>query len=535
VPKEDAGNFVGMSAQRKETIKLTGLMSLSALIGRVLSIPSAIITAKVLGPALFGALAVANLIIQYSGTLQLGLLQSLSREIPIAYGRNDDAEVILIKNTIFSSFTVLSLFAVVLVWLLYAAGVTFKGVLNLPVLIIITLVIVSNRMMSFLEAYIKAEGKFMIIGKSDFLLKFITPALNIPLVILFKLKGALFAILLTDLIATGYYVLSLKKIRFHFEIRIRKTVRLLKTGLILFINKLSESVFWNVDVMVLTAMTATSNVGVYSMALNTMGTAEPFSQAINMTIYRKILLEGGKLGPAIKTHFRKYAESLLAGYLMLNSLILGCAILFYMFIVRTILTKYTESLPLMIVLGFGYLVYISRTFFSYYLNVTNQLFKWMGIVLGGLGLNAVLDFIVIKSGYGLRGVAVSCTVSFLLIAILILGISLKQIYGTAKNAIALLAKLVLSSALLMGALAVCFRWNLKNYPTLTIVDQQILWGMVDLALKGILFSGLTVLLFSLIFKRDQPHKELKPAIEYIWSSFSGNIFKIRKRARAEMK
>jgi O-antigen/teichoic acid export membrane protein len=519
-----------LSIEKKETVKLAGFLSLSAVIGRLLSIPSGIITAKYLGPAVFGALAVVNLIIQYSGALQLGLLQSFQREVPMAYGRGDDAEVTLIKNTIFSSFTVLSLFSIVLVWLLYAAGVTFKGVLDLPIVFLITLVIVSNRMMSFLETYIKAEGKFMIIGKSDLLLKFITPALNIPAVILFKLKGALLASFLTELIAMGYYVLSLKKIRFHFEIRVKKTVQLLKTGVILFINELSKSLFWNVDVMVLTAMTATTTVGIYSMALNTLGTADPLSQAINMTIYRKILVEGGKFGPAIKTHFRKYAESLLAGYLMLNSVILGCAILFYMFIIRTILTKYTESIPLMIILSFGYLVYISRTFFSYYLNVTNQLFKWMGIVLGGLGLNAVLDFIVLKLGYGLRGVAVSCSFSFLFIAILILGISLNQIYGTAKNAIALLAKIVLSSALLMGVLSACSRWNLKNYPTLPNVDQQILWGIVDLASKGILFSGLAVLLFSLIFKRDQPHRELKPVIGYIWSSFSQNIMKFVKKS-----
>ena len=528
VPEENAAPAGGMSSQRKEAVKLTGLMSLSALIGRILAIPSAIVTAKFLEPALFGALAIANLIIQYSGMLQLGLLQSLYRDVPIAYGRGDEKEVALIKNTIFTSFSILSAFAIVLLWILFLAGVTFKGVLDLPVLILVTLVVLANRSMSFLEAYIKAEGKFMIIGKSDLMLKFITPAFNIPAVIFFKLKGALFALFLTDIIASTYYLICLKKPSFHFQIEVKKTLQLLKTGFVLFVNKLSESFFWNIDIIVLTAMTATRTVGVYSMALNTMGTAEPFSQAINMTVYRKILVEGGKYGTAVKSHYKKYAESLLVSYLMLNGVILGCAILFYMFIIRTILTKYVDSLPLMAILGFGYLVYISRTFFTYYLNVTGQLFKWLGIVLGGLGLNAVLDILAIKLGYGLPGVAVSCAVSFLFISILILGVSLKQIYGKLKSAFALVFKTVLSSTLVMGIIVACSHWSLKNYPALPTVDQQIWWGILDLALKGLLFAGATIGIYSLMFRRDQPYKELKPVISYILNSFTRGL-KIQKK------
>jgi O-antigen/teichoic acid export membrane protein len=344
---------------------------------------------------------------------------------------------------------------------------------------------------------------------------------NIPAVILFKLKGALFALLITDTVASVYYLINLKKPRFHFRIALKKTLVLLKTGFVLFVNKLSESFFWNIDIIVLTAMTATKNIGIYSMALNTMGTAEPFSQAINMTIYRKILVEGGRHGPAIKDHFKKYAESLLAAYLMINSVILGCAILFYMFIVRTILTKYADSLPLMVILGFGYLVYISRTFFTYYLNVTNQLFKWLWIVLGGLALNALLDVLAIKLGYGLPGVAVSCMISFLFISSFILGVSLKQVYGTVRSALALFCKTLFSSALAMMIVLAFSRWNLKSYPTLPVVDQQILWGIIDLALKGLVFSGAAIGIYSLIFRRDAPYKELKPVFLYMVKSFSG--------------
>ena len=158
-----------------------------------------------------------------------------------------------------------------------------------------------------------------------------------------------------------------------------------------------------------------------------------------------------------------------------------------------------------------------------FLNATGQLFKWLGIVLGGLGLNAVLDILAIKLGYGLPGVAVSCAVSFLFISVFILGVSLKQIYGTVRSAYALIFKTVLSSALVMGIILACCRWSLKNYPALPMVDQQILWGILDLVLKGIVFVVATIRIYSLMFRRDQPYKELKPVISYILNSFTRGL------------
>ena len=87
-----------------------------------------------------------------------------------------------------------------------------------------------------------------------------------------------------------------------------------------------------------------------------------------------------------------------------------------MLIIRTLLPQYLESIPVMIILGFGYLIYLSRTFLTNYLTVTNQLRKWMAILLLGVGVNAGLDIILISRGYGIQGVAFACSFSFLLIA-----------------------------------------------------------------------------------------------------------------------
>ncbi len=517
-----------LSAQKKDMIKLTGIMSFAVIIGKIFSIPSAIITAKVLGPSLFGVLAIINLIIQYAGYTHMGLLQSMHRDVPIAYGKGDKREAKLIKDTVYTGFTILSAFGVLGLWILFISGVTFKGVLDFPVLILISLILIANRIISFLKSYFKAEGKFMIIGRLNLIIKFLTPTLNIPAVILFKLKGVLFAMLLTEAISVGYCMICLKKPKFHFRIKIRKTLQLLKTGSLIFINGISDAIFWSIDLMILTAMMATSYVGLYSMALNAMGVVEPFSQAINMTVYRKIMVDGGKFGVRSKKHFRKYTEGLFASYLLFNSLVLGLGMLIYMVVIKIILIKYIDSIPIIIILGFGYMIYTSRIFLSYYLNITNQLSKRLVIILSALGLNALLDYFLIIKGYGIKGVAFACSFSFLLISVLIIGISFKQIYGTLKSAFSIIFKICSITAILMGIISAFSRWEIINYTSQLSIYSKVLWGTADLIVKGFIFSLVCVGIYFLFFKQYQLYKELKPIVSYVWHSFT-NRLKVDKK------
>jgi len=512
-----------LSTEKKETIKLTGIMSFSGIVGKIFSIPNAIITAKFLGPSLYGVLAIINLIIQYTGLSSLGILQGLSRDVPIAYGKGNRAEADGLKNTVYSSFSVLSAAALVILWMLYIFGVTFKGVLSLFTLTFVSLIFVTNRIKTFLESYIKAEGQFMIIGKQELIIKSLTPVLNIPAVIFFKLKGVLAAMLLMGIVSITFYFIRLKKPKFQFSLSINKSLQILKTGFVIFVSKLSESIFWSIDMIILTAMTVTSSVGLYSFALKAIGLGETFTRGINMTVFRKMMVDGGKHGVTSKEHFKKYTEHHFVLYLMFHSLILGGGILIYSLIIRTLLPKYFESLPVIIILGFGYLIYSSRGFMNAYLNVTNQLFKWLFIILCGLGINVALDIFLILKGYGIQGVAFACSFSFIFIAFLIIGISFSQIYGSIKTALCILFKILAIAVILMGIIFVFSKWDIFDFTSILSSTGQILWGFADLIIKGLIFSLVCFSIFFLSFPKYRLHKEIKPIFQYIREMLVGWI------------
>lgn len=507
-----------LSSERKDAIKLTVIMSSSVLIGRILAIPSGIVTAKFLGPSLLGVLAIINLIMQYAEYTQLGLLQSMPRNVPIAYGKGDKKEAKLIINTVFTGFFFASAFSVLVLWILFIFGITFGGILNVSILIIVTLILIANRADSFLRTYVKAEGKFMILGRLELILKFIAPAITIPAVIFFKLKGALFATFLVEVISVGYYMISLKKPKFHFHINVRKILNLLKTGFIIFINQIYESIFWSIDLMILAAMMTTTDVGLYSIALAALAIVAPFSRAITMKIYRKIMVDGGKYAGSSRKHFRKYTEGIFVCYLLFNSLVIGLIILVYMMAIRIILTKYIDSILIMIILGFGYMVYTSRTFPSFYLNVTNQLHKRLIIFLVGIGLNSLLDYLFIITGYGKEGVAFACSFSFMFIAASILGVSFNQIYGNIRFALSFLFKLCSISAILTGTLITFLKWNAIEYTYISSIYKKILWGTADFAIKGLIFVLICLGTYFLFFKKYNLYKEIKPIINYVGHS-----------------
>jgi O-antigen/teichoic acid export membrane protein len=506
-------------------------MSFSAVIGSILAIPSRIITARFLGPSVFGVLAVINLIVRYCGYTHLGLLKCLPRNVPIAYGRGDDNEAILVKDTVFSGFFILSAIGVVVLWILFLCGITFRGALDFASLVLVSLIIAVGRIQAFLRADVKAEGSFPIIGRLDLIQRIASPLLALVGVIFFGLTGILVAMLLAEVIAVGYLFSALGNLRFRFRMNLSKTLDLLKTGFMIFMNSISEGLFMSVGLMIIAAMLTTKEVGLYSLALGiTMAKKVPFASPLNMLVYRKMMVEAGRNSIEEPGHFRKYNEKLLALYLLFHGLVLGCMLLLYVLIINTVLANYEESLPLMLILYFGYLIYVSRFFLSIFLDATDQLHKKLVIILVGLGLNALLSYISIAKGYGITGVSAACSLSFVLNATIVILISFRQIYGNILHGIAVVLKVFLISGLLTGILTFFYSWDVFHYTQREKLYARLSWGTADLGVKGIVFSVLCVSVFLALFRDYHLFKEITAILSYMYHSIMKRL-KIRQRSQ----
>ena len=89
-----------ISKGKKETVKVGTIILVSAVFGKLISIPINIVVASVLEPSDFGLLSIVNRIIHYMSYSSLGMLISLNREVLTSYGRNYWNEVRLTHNVI---------------------------------------------------------------------------------------------------------------------------------------------------------------------------------------------------------------------------------------------------------------------------------------------------------------------------------------------------------------------------------------------------------------------------------------------------
>jgi O-antigen/teichoic acid export membrane protein len=510
-----------LSTRRRHTIQLATVSSLAGLLGRALSIPASIAVAFLLGPFQLGVLALMRLIQMYVGFSHLGLQAVLPRNVPLAYGAGDRRAGRYTTDVVFTGVLISLTAALAILWLLYFTGVTYKGALTLPRLVLLTAMIVTARALAFLRDYSKAEGELMSMAKTDVLLSSVLPVLTMAGTALFRVEGALLAAVLANCATIVYSLKLLSWPRFSCRVDGRKTIDLLKTGWLIAINKITDSTFWSADILVIGLMMTPREVGIYSLALAAITAVHPFLGGFNSAVYRRMLEEAGEKGTADVTYFRKYAgSSSFVAYLLLNSLVLGVAALGFRAIVRYGLPEYADASRAITVLTLGYTVFGSMIFMRYYLDATGQLQKRFGLVVGALAVNIALDYAAISLGYGLQGVAWACTVAFLLNAAAILIFCFRQIYGDWRYGIRFVRQLLIIALLCYGFLALSSRWDVWAPGDGGAAFRWLHVG-ADFLVKAFAFVAWCVGCYLVVFRNSRLDQEIVPGLRYFWTLIRG--------------
>lgn len=510
-----------MKQAKKEILKNSFIMSSAAIIGKIFAIPVSIIAAHFLGPTLLGVNALIGVFRQYLAYTHMGLLYALSRDVPIAYGKGDMETAQHIPRIVLTGVCINMCIGLISVWILFWIGM-WRDLFDAMLLLLVTVIIVFNNIQSYLRTYAKAEGLFIYISRFEMVTQLLSPILMIPGIIYFQLHGILVTTLILQVLGCFLYFTVLRNIQYSFLFDLWKMVKLIKTGMLIFINKIAEAIFMSIDLMIIAALLPIREVGYYSVALVAVRLNEVFFGGFNMIIYRKIMFEGGKRGTDDKTHFRKYFEHYFIVYLLLSAILIGCAVLFYVFLARTVLLRYQPSIVPMMILAFGYLFFSARFFVSTYLNVTNQLHKRIGIITMGLVVNALFDVILIKAGYGLVGVASACSFSFIMITIWLIIYASKQIYNTIKEGFFICLRIFICSAVLVSVIAIFYFVNIFNYEVMDNILMGIGLGMCDMLVKVMIYAFVALLIFVCIFNEFSIHLKL-------WETVTEVFWLIKKR------
>ena len=510
-----------ISEGKKETVKSSLLSAGGGLIGKVLAIPVNLIVASVLGTAGYGVLAVINVIIQYIGYLNFGMLSNITREVPLAYGQGNTREVRTIYGTISANFAVTTCFGLVALWVAFFLGFDFGGEILTVHLLIVTAVVVVANTHSFFYSMVKGEGKFITYGQYELVSRVLTPFGTLVLVWYLGLNGMLLSLMWTHIIGLAFLLWQLEYPSFRPSFNWGKTKELMSTGLLMYINKIIDGVFISIAIILAGRFLTTDDVGVLGFALGFASIKKlPFARVFSVTINRKMALEGGEHGLEDKSRFARFFGTPFIIYLFVLSVLMGAMVLFYSVAVDLFLPDFKKAVPILQLLFFALVFYNARFFAYSYINVTRQMNTRTLILAVGVIINAVAGYIAIKWGYGVMGIAFSVALSMMVISIHTIFFTFGQIFSSKWAAPAFLFRLLIISVSLTGLLygAVHVTWIPGPDNASSVVSYSLVF--IELALEGLAFALISLGLHVILFPREKVMAEVWKLVSYSFGLLS---------------
>ena len=496
------------SLDKSELLEVGFLSFVANILSKVFTIPIGIIIASILGPINYGILAIINLIFQYLAYSNLGVLMNITREVPIAYGKNDLKEVKLLYDITFTNYCIYNVFSVVLICIICTLGF-LDDLLTFQIFILITLIFLSKNLVSFYHTYLKGEGLFFQLAQNEIILKVGLPIISLILVWLFNIEGMLISMIVINLVSFLFIFKKLNKPNLSFNFNLKKTKELLSTSVFMHFNKIIDGIFISMGILFTSTFLSLEDVGVLSFAMF-IATVDkvPFANSITMIIGREMSVSAGKEGENNYYAFNKFFGKKLSVFMLLTSTVLGMLVIFYSVLVNTFLIEFSESTPIFIILFFSINFYNIRSFMYSYFNATLQMAKRSLILITGILINLVLCSFSIYFEFGIIGIAFSISLSFIIISFQVITVTLDQVNSNKFIKYWFLLKLFIIS-IILTSLVYYFSYNEffeynSDYKSL----YNLSYVLLDVSLKFLIFGSISLFIFCILFQNQKILQEL---------------------------
>ena len=443
-----------MISQVKRDAIDSGLLALVGnLGGKLISLPVGIYVAARLGTEGYGILSIILVVVQYLSYVNLGMLANLMREVPMAYGRGDHAEVRRIYSTVLTNYGIATLLGLVLFWALFAAGMDLGGVMTSEHALAITVIVVAGNADSYFYTLMKGEGKFVLFGQYELVRPVLLPLANLVLVYLFGLMGMLASHVASHLIGLAFILwrIPLPPVTLRFDLQ--KTVLLFRTGFFMYVNKIIDGVFTSVGVIMAGRLLNLAEVGVLGFALGVANAGKvPFATIFTVAAHRQMAVEAGRLEVFDGKALVRFFGAPYRIYLLLIGTVLGGVVLAYSVAVPVFLPEYAGSIPLIRILFFASIFYSARIFLNSYIDISGQMTRRTWILGVGIVVNVALCALAASLGYGLMGIGVAVGLSMILISVQTVQLVFGQVYRERNVSHVFLLQILILAVVLTGVL-----------------------------------------------------------------------------------
>lgn len=375
--------------------------NLVSIISLLIQIPNQLFIGIFLVPEEYGIISFVALWSLFAGLINPGMLSACQREIPYLMGKKEEERSIGVQNVAISSdllYSILPFLVILCASFFYSNKVVKIG------LILTAISFIANRISTYWSSinFIKQRFTVVAIGR-------LIGIVLSPIIIIGSIYWlGIYAVLLVPLVSTifiGIYYLKKGPIGYHFQFEWTEVIRLIKIG---FVFSLSGIIFYGyrmADRTIIASFLPLHDLGLFTFAMGFIMFGMNFLADFGRVLEPILWEHSGKVeNPRDSFNDTKRMAIYMA---LVTAMIIPLVQLGYDVTVKLIVPKYIESIPLFLILSNMLYLASMATIPNIILNsvVVNKQAFVTGIYAIGLGVNIILDLIVIHVGYGFGAIA----------------------------------------------------------------------------------------------------------------------------------
>ena len=230
-------------------------------------------------------------------------------------------------------------------------------------------------------------------------------------VLMYELIGIIYAITFINFFIFIIYIYFLREYNFKLNFSLLEIIPIIKISSPLFLNGLLETLLLSVNIILITKYLDAESVGIFAFATAFMFAKKiPFAAGL-------ILVDFGKYGFSRIDIHQSYIIKNQILYMFFHSIFLGIILLLLSLMVPLFLNDYNNSINIMGTVIIGVIVYSISSISKFFLVAIKDFSSITYITLIGILINAIFTISFLTNGYGLNEIALSMSITFIIMTI----------------------------------------------------------------------------------------------------------------------
>lgn len=361
--------------------------------------------ARLLGPHDYGIWNAISLVLAYGAYAEPGVLSAMGRDLPLYMGQGDLQKAAAVEGAARYT-TICGAILASMVVLAVSFSPTHSPMMALGLRVMAGTLIL-QQIYTYHRIVLRSNNQFGQLSQQQVILAVLNAGLAISLVIVFDLTGRMMAAILLQAVIVMYalYRNPWQRVpKFNLSI----AWSLMRVGVPILVSGFIITMLVTIDRLMVVTFLDVTQLGYLGLALLVVSVVSLIPAMASQVLYPRINYHFGNSGRNIGA-LRSYVLIPPAILSCLLPLVIGPLYLILPVVVKTFLPAYTPGIAAARIVVVGIFFYGILGLTDYFLVTTGKLKQYALFGCIALVFNIALDYLFIRMGYGIEGIAVAGT------------------------------------------------------------------------------------------------------------------------------